>query len=88
MFIRDSLNSDYLEHRLEAVIILGEIKSTSSAELLYEVLSDSSQHEEIRSGSAWALGELQLGSSIPILIQAFNELEVGIRIEAARALNQ
>lgn len=87
-FIQESLKSDYLEHRLEAVIILGEINSENSSRFLCNVLSDSSQHEEIRSGAAWALGELQRDSSIPFLIQAFNEIVLPIRIEAARALRK
>ena len=87
-FIKLILNSDYLEHRLEAVIILGELHYKSSGRLLIQVLADGTQHEEIRSGAAWALGELNLKSTIPSLVSAFNEVSLPIRIEAARSLNR
>lgn len=87
-FIESVLTSDYLEHRLEAVIILGELTSEYSAKLLMQVLADNTQHEEIRSGAAWALGELNLKSSIPSLISAFNEVNLPIRVEAARSLKR
>lgn len=87
-FIESALSSDYLEHRLEAVIILGELPSEQSSKLLIQVLSDETQHEEIRGGAAWALGELNIKSSIPSLVQAFNEVSLSIRIEAARSLKK
>ena len=87
-FIREVLKLDYLDHRLEAVIILGEIKSKTSSILLCEVLADSSQHEELRSGAAWALGEIKIDKSIPYLIKAFNEIALPIKVEAARALGK
>jgi len=87
-FIESVLSSDYLEHRLEAVIILGELPSEQSGQLLIQVLSDNSQHEEIRGGAAWALGELNLKSTIRCLVSAFNEVSLPVRIEAARALKK
>jgi len=87
-FIESILNSDYLEHRLEAVIILGELPSERSGQLLIRVLTDGTQHEEIRGGAAWALGELNLKSTIPLLVSAFNEVSLPIRIEAARSLKR
>lgn len=87
-FIDSILKSDYLEHRLEAIIILGELASERSAQLLIQVLSDNTQHEEIRGGAAWALGELNLKSSIPSLISAFNEVSLPVRVEAARSLKR
>ncbi len=87
-FIESVLNSEYLEHRLEAIIILGELPSERSGQALIKVLSDSSQHEEIRGGAAWALGELNLRSSIPSLVSAFNEVSPPVRIEAARSLKK
>lgn len=87
-FIRRTLQDEYLEHRLEAVIILGEIRSTESAQKLTVVLLDSNQHAEIRAGAAWSLGELQQQSSIDALVQVFLELSETIRIEAARALRK
>lgn len=87
-FIEEALNSDYLEHRLEAVIILGEIQSERSSQLLIKVLTDLNQHEEIRSGAAWALGELNMESAIVPLVAAFNEISLPIRVESARALKK
>jgi HEAT repeats len=87
-FIHRTLNDPYLEHRLEAVIILGEIRSPESAEALTAVLLDTAQHAEIRAGAAWALGELQQPASVDALVQVFLELAEPIRIEAARALRK
>jgi hypothetical protein len=87
-FIESVLSSDYLEHRLEAIIILGELPSERSGQTLIKVLSDGSQHEEIRGGAAWALGELNLRSTISSLVSAFNEVSLPVRIEAARALKK
>lgn len=87
-FIERVLAGEYLEHRLEAVIILGEIRSEASQRVLTRVLLDKEQHAEIRAGAAWALGELQQPTSAEALIQSFLELAEPIRIEAARALRK
>jgi hypothetical protein len=87
-FICETLQGQYLEHRLEAVIILGEIPTDESRKLLTTVLLDQAQHPEIRAGGAWALGELQQPSSVDALVQVFVELAEPIRIEAARALRK
>jgi HEAT repeat protein len=87
-FISQTLQNEYLEQRLEAVIILGEIRSEASAQTLTNILLDTSQHAEIRAGAAWALGELQQPMSIDPLIQVFLELAEPIRVEAARALRK
>jgi hypothetical protein len=87
-FIRRTLVDQYLEHRLEAVIILGEILSPESEQALTAVLLDKNQHAEIRAGAAWALGELQQPTSRDALIEVFLELAKPIRIEAARALRK
>jgi hypothetical protein len=87
-FIKQTLRADYLEHRLEAVIILGEIPSDSSLSLLIEVLLDREQHPEIRAGAAWALGELEKPASVDALVRTFLELAEPIRVEAARALRK
>ncbi len=88
LFIEEVLSSTYLEHRLEAIIILGEINTDRSSSVLCRILEDSTQHPEIRGGAAWALGELGFQSSIPRLIRSFRELDNVIRIEAARALRK
>ena len=87
-FIQQTLGGQYLEHRLEAVIILGEIPTDEARQALTTVLLDQAQHPEIRAGAAWALGELQQPSSVDALIQVFLELAEPIRIEAARALRK
>lgn len=85
-FIRKVLSDSYLEHRLEAVIILGEIKTDEACLLLQEVLKDESQDPEIRGGAAWSLGEMNNTACIPDLIKAFLAVHTTIQIEAARAL--
>lgn len=62
--------------------------SERSAQLLIKMLTDDSQKEEIRSGAAWALGELNLRSTIPSLISAFEKMSLPVRIEAARSLRK
>jgi HEAT repeat protein len=87
-FIRHILCSNYLEYRLEAVIILGEVASNESCEILRCVLMDETQHPEIRGGAAWSLGELKNETCIRDLIFSFREINPTIRIEAARALGK
>jgi HEAT repeat protein len=87
-FIQQTLQGQYLEHRLEAVIILGEIPTGDSLQTITSVLLNPSQHPEIRAGAAWALGELQQPSSVDALVQVFLDLAEPIRVEAARALRK
>jgi hypothetical protein len=87
-FIRQTLASEYLEHRLEAVIILGELRTTAASTLLKTVLADIAQHPEIRAGAAWALGEIGQADSIESLVHTFVEISPAIRTEAARALRR
>jgi HEAT repeat protein len=70
-FIAQCLNDDYLENRLEAVIILGEIRRPVATRLLIETLGNDDQHPEIRAGAAWALGEIRDRSSLNALIGKF-----------------
>jgi HEAT repeat protein len=87
-FINSALHDEYYEHRLEAVIILGEIKTESSRTALGRVLSDPDQPPEIRAGGAWALGELGQAESVDALVSAFAEIAEPVRAEAARALRK
>ncbi|MBI5099663.1 MAG: HEAT repeat domain-containing protein [Nitrospirae bacterium] len=87
-FITQTLHGEYLEHRLEGIIILGEIHLPESQKILTTALLNKEQHPEIRAGAAWALGELKQPKSIDALIQSFMELSEPIRIEAARALRK
>ena len=85
-FLTQIVHDEYLENRLEGVIILGEISKGDSAKLLQEVLLDREQHPEIRAGAAWALGELCKPETLDSLVRAFVGVEKSIQIEAARAL--
>ena len=85
-FVDDCLSDQYLENRLEAVIVLGEIGGQAAGRMLMETLRDEKQHPEIRAGAAWALGELHEQSAMEALVRSFAAMEEGIRVEAARAL--
>ena len=85
-FLRQCLSDDYLQNRLEAVIVLAELPASVSCQLLSGVLLDMHQHPEIRAGAAWALGELRDGSARSVLIDSFSAADEEIRVEAARAL--
>lgn len=76
----------YLQNRLEAVIIFGEIPLNKSCQLLSNILMDGKQHPEIRAGAAWSLGELRNKSTLDALIDSFAAVDESIRVEAARAL--
>jgi hypothetical protein len=87
-FIKLCLKDEYLQNRLEAVIVLGEIDKNTTCQILIETLLDKEQHPDIRAGAAWALGELRNKSSLDALIESFAAVEESIRIEAARALGK
>lgn len=85
-FLEKVLDDQYLENRLECVIVLGEIKSDYSCSLLVKTLIDQNQPPEIRAGAAWSLGELMNKESLETLISVFSDEKIEVRIEAARAL--
>lgn len=87
-FIEECLMDEYLENRLEAVIVLGEINKSASCKILVGTLLDKEQHTEIRAGAAWALGELSNKNAMSALIESFLAVDEEIRIEAARALGK
>ncbi len=87
-FIEKCINDEYDTHRLEAVIILAEIKHERSARILNNVLADKNQHAEIRAGAAWSIGELRNPSFMDALVHSFGEVEEVVKIEAARALSK
>lgn len=84
--LRETLKDQYLENRLEAVIVLAEIQGDKSFEILSNVLTDPNQDVEIRAGAAWAIGEIGAEKATPLLVACFTELPLAIRVEAARAL--
>jgi len=85
-FFNNALKDPYLENRLECVIILGEIQNEESCKLLTETLLDKTQNSEIRAGAAWSLGEVRFKEALNALVKVFNEADLSIRVEAARAL--
>ena len=80
------MSDEYLQNRLETVIVLGEIHQKAACDILVKTLLDQEQHPEIRAGAAWSLGELRNKSGLDALIESFGEVDLNIRIEAARAL--
>lgn len=85
-FIEQILADDYLENRLEAIIILAEINQSVSTKILIQTLLDKKQHPEIRAGAAWSLGEQKTKNALSALTKVFNEVDLNIRAEASRAL--
>ncbi|ODS32845.1 MAG: PBS lyase HEAT-like repeat protein [Candidatus Scalindua rubra] len=85
-FFKDVLNDEYLENRLEGVIILGEIRNKHSSKLLIQTLLDKEQNSEIRAGAAWALGELKSKETLEALVSVFDDINLDIRAESARSL--
>lgn len=85
-FLSAVLQDGYLENRLEAVIVLGEVATAAAAQILIATLQDPHQHPEIRAGAAWSLGELGSRVGLDPLIESFNALDTVVKIEAARAL--
>jgi HEAT repeat protein len=85
-FLAATLQDEYLENRLEAAIVLGEVATPEAAQLLVATLGDQHQHPEIRAGAAWSLGELRYREALPSLIKSFSDLDMPVKIEAARAL--
>lgn len=85
-FLQATLRDEYLENRLEAVIVLGEVRGAEATRLLMGVLQDAEQHAEIRAGAAWSIGEIGSRDALPVLVESFKTLEPVIKVEAARAL--
>jgi hypothetical protein len=84
--LETSLSSEFNQVQLETIIVLSEIKSPRSQGLLIAVLADSSRHEEIRAGAAWALGEFHTDDAGRALTDTFDQTSLDIKVEAARAL--
>jgi hypothetical protein len=74
-FIEACLSDEYLQNRLEAVIVLGEIAKDASCQLLIDTVLDNEQHPEIRAGAAWALGERRDKGALDALIESFTAVD-------------
>ena len=89
-FLEDKLRGPVmtvpLETQLETVIVASEIPKNRSEQLLIEVLRDSQRDDELRAGSAWALGQFASATSATALVDTFNSSPLEIKVEAARAL--
>jgi hypothetical protein len=87
-FIEQAAGQAQLQPRLEAIIILGELRSDEAEQLLIRIIGDRTQDAEIRGGAAWALGELGRRTSVDALIRTFTEIDETVRVEAVRALRK
>ena len=87
-FFLSAIQDEYLDNRLEAVIVLSEVGTDDAVKLLLGILQDENQNPEIRAGAAWSLGENAAYPALIPLVDCFNSLEMVIKIEAARALTK
>lgn len=85
-FLTKMIDSTYLALQLETVIVVSEIPSKQSEEILIRILMDGKRDSEIRAGAAWGLGEFTSQSVADALINTFDVTNPEIKIEAARAL--
>jgi HEAT repeat protein len=85
-FLTGSVSSEFAQVQLETIIVLSEIPDIKSQELLIGALADSSRHEEIRAGAAWALGEFHTDAAGRALTETFGQSSLDVKVEAARAL--
>ena len=86
-FFATVMAGEHDSFRLEAAIVLADVKTSASAELLRWILRDADAHPDIRGAAAWSIGEIGLdGANIAALIDAFRILDGEVRREAARAL--
>lgn len=84
--VRSPVMTVPLETQLETVIVASEIPKTRSEALLIEVLKDDNRDDELRAGTAWALGQFASATSATALVDTFNLSTLEIKVEAARAL--
>lgn len=84
--LRSAVMDVPLETQLETVIVVSEIPSPRSENLLIEVLRDSRRDDELRAGTAWALGQFATRTAAGALVDTFNSTAVDVKTEAARAL--
>lgn len=87
-FFTEILACDNDSHRLEACIVLAEIDTDRSRNLLTHKLAEADEHIDVRSAAAWSLGEHRHPSVFDALATAYGGSPAAIRIEAARALSK
>jgi hypothetical protein len=85
-FIEGVLSGEHPQFKLEAAIVLADVATQRSADLLRRTLRKGDEHPDIRAAAAWSLGEIGLPNNIDALIESFGALESEIRVDAARAL--
>ena len=79
-YLELSLFSEFAQVQLETIIVLSEIPGARSQALLIGALGDSSRHEEIRAGAAWALGEFHTDDAARALADTFDQRSLEMRI--------
>lgn len=83
----EELFTPYLTHtdpqnQLEAVITLSEVPTEGAVEMLSKVLDDPQQPFFLRSAAAWALGQIGGPAAVQHLLEAFGNVDLGLRNEA------
>ncbi len=71
--------------RLEAVVALAEVQTSSAFELLSLVMGDQTQPLYLRSASAWAIGCHRTPDAAECLVRAFADISTEVRSEALAA---
>jgi HEAT repeat protein len=72
--------------QLEAIIATGEVSTAGAVHVLSGFLANSRAPYFLRSAAAWALGKISSKEAVVHLIQAFADVEPGIREEALEGL--
>ena len=83
---RQYLDTADEQTRLEAVISLGETHTEESVSILASILQNTDRPYYLRSAAAWALSQDNTQQAGDILIQAFSDVDQGIREEALDGL--
>ena len=88
-YLRVSTTQPDNEIRFRTMMILGEIRSQESAQLLREVVTDSQQHPEIRAAAAQSLGrilDISLSENVRALLSTFSDQDMRVKKKAYEAL--
>lgn len=88
-FSSENLKAESPEIRFRTVLILGEVAEARAVTILSNVLSNNSEHPEIRAAAAQSIGKIsdvQIDISLKSLTEAFSYSDIRIRKYAAEAL--